>query len=277
MAINVIPARPAYSHWIPVALAPLVAGIYYLSLRSAFSASIQSVLTSANDVDPLSLTAPHWGSHWIYRLFSELVSTAFALFVTAGLARVKAKQAALVGGLTIATGYALRTGVLLWAVFALRSGEYHLKEPWYQSVIDGLMIFAAPAMATAIAVSAQEFTSASDRGFGGINRGHFVWLWLLSYWYGLALISPVMNFYIRQSPENFISNILAIIVYGVPSAALLFPLFYGFAYLSGSSGRAWHSVFRDLAGIGILLGGLIVGVLIQYGWMKLAGAIFGTR
>jgi hypothetical protein len=266
-----------WSRLVPLVLAPVVAFFYYLSLRSSFAESIQFVVGNAKDVNSLSVTAPHWGSHWIYRVFSEALCIAYATFIAAGIARRTPRAGGLIAGTTIALGYAVKLGFSLWLVFMLDPQRYHLLEPWYQYVIDGIVIVVAPIVGYTIAEPAAELNSEFEQGFAGINRGHFTWLWLVFYWYGLGLISPVMHFYMDQSADSIFSNFFAIVIWGIPAAVFLFPLFYGLAYLSGSHGATWPSYKRNLAGAGILLGGIVLGSAIQIGWGKLIGMMSGAH
>jgi hypothetical protein len=53
--------------------------------------------TSAIDIDLADIAAPHWRSHWGYRLTAEFVSTACRTFVAAGLAHGRERISAPVG------------------------------------------------------------------------------------------------------------------------------------------------------------------------------------
>src|SRR5260370_21287645 len=93
-AVSCVASQSRTPIW-PVLVAPLVSGVYYLAVKSAFGQSIVLVLgqTSATDIDLADIAAPHWSSHWGYRLIAEIASTARETFVAAGLAHGRERMA----------------------------------------------------------------------------------------------------------------------------------------------------------------------------------------
>jgi hypothetical protein len=245
----------------PVIIAPVVAGLYYHVLKSAFAQSIISVLskTTLTDIDVLGLGDPLWGTHWIYRLIAEVASMAFGAFVAAGLARGREFAAGITGACAISLGYIAKLGFL----FAFWDNLV-IVEPWYQYVIDGLMIVAAPLIAVLVAESAQQVNRHEPRGFGGINRLHLLWLWIAAFWYALGLITPMSRLY--TSEPNAISMFVTLFVNLIPAASIAIPGYYGLALLSGTYGQRMHPVGRNLSGVLVLILGLAVGGVIQFTW-----------
>jgi hypothetical protein len=165
-----IPRDPVWPVWI----APLVAGIYYLALRGAFAYSIGGVVFDAIDVDLNDVAAPQWGSHWIYRAFAEIGSLAFGTFVAAGIARQRARAAAITGAIAISMVYFLRTA--LWLYVAGFDSSWETIEPWPQHVVEAGIMIGAPFLGAAVSVAALELNTPKTAGFAGINRLHFLWL-----------------------------------------------------------------------------------------------------
>src|SRR6266481_6241640 len=125
--------KPRVPIW-PIVLAPVIAGIYYLALKLAFVESAVAVLGRTDLFE-----APHWGSHWGFRLTAEAISVGFGTFVAAALAPGREQTAAVVGGCAISLGFAAKLA-LVYSDPAMFSSA----EPWYQYSIDALSIVLAP-------------------------------------------------------------------------------------------------------------------------------------
>jgi hypothetical protein len=262
----------------PVIIAPLVAGIYYLAIRSAFAQSIISVLgqTATTDIDLSDVAAPQWGSHWIYRGAAELIATGAGTFIAAGIARGREHVASIIGGCTISLGFIIKLGLLFMAWKYLDPEEF-FPEPWYQYAIDGLMIFVPLFIGISVVEAAEDLNREEPHGFGGINRFHFVWLWVAAFWYTLGLITPMARIY--TVGPSVIHMMLILLVNAIPAAAIAIPGYYGMALLAGHHGNTMHPLGRNLVGMLVLVFGFLVGAAIQYGWyfgmQKIGTAIFG--
>lgn len=166
----------------------MAAGIYYLVLKSAFAQSIISVLgkTVVTDIDLFGIADPQWDTHWFYRLVAEFISVTFGIFVAATLARGRELAAAMIGGCTISVGFIVKLG-LMFALWKYGEPEdLPDSEPWYQYMIDGLMVFLAPLIGMLVVESDEEMNREKPRGFVGINRLHLLWLWIAAFWYALG-------------------------------------------------------------------------------------------
>jgi hypothetical protein len=275
-------AKPPPAPLWPVFIAPLVAGVYYLSIKSAFAQSIVSVLgrTATTDIDLSDIYSPQWGAHWVYRLAAEILSASFGTFVAAGLAHGRELAAAIAGGVTISFGFLLRIGALLYIWMYMEPGEFSVPEPWYQYAIEGLMIIVPPVIGVYVAEAAHDMHRQTPHGFGGINRLHFVWLWLPAFWYALGLITPMARLY-ALGPESSgpIATAIIFIINFIPAAAMAVPLYLGLALLAGQLGTALHAVGRNLLGVIVLALGFVAGLAIQSGWywlfQKIGEALFG--
>jgi hypothetical protein len=250
----------------PLMLAPVVAGVYYLALKAAFVESVVPVLGRTDLFE-----APHWGSHWGFRLIAEAISVGLGTFVAAGLARGREQTAAVVGGCTISLAFAAKLA-FAYADPTILPRE----EPWYQYAIDALSIVLAPLVGAYVSESATDMHR-SAQGVGGIARWHFLWLWLAAYWYGVELITPVGRIY-AVSDAGFIAIAITLLINAVPALALAIPGYYGLAFLAGHHGENMHPAGRSLVGVLVLVSGFAVGAVIQFGWYwvfeKIRSAIF---
>lgn len=275
--VNTTPAVKRRTPIWPVIIAPLVAGVYYLALKSAFVQSIVFVLgkTAATDIDLSDLTSPQWGSHWFYRGVAELMATSFGTFVAAGLARGRESAAAIVGGCIISLEFFGRIAMLIYAWKYMAHDDFSIPEPWYQYAIEVLMIFAPPAIGAYVAEAAEDMHRQSPTGFGGINRLHFLWLWFAAFWYALALITPLARIYSLGPDSGIIALFLVIIVNGLPAAAVAIPAYYGMTLLSGEHGSTMHPAGRNLVGVLVVVFGFIVGAVILTGWYWMFDKLLG--
>lgn len=250
----------------PILIAPLAAGVYYLSVKLAFAQSIISVM---GRTDFLELT--RWGPNWTFRIAAEVIAVGIGTFVAASLAPGRERAAAIVGGSTISLGFVLK----LWILFS--QGDESL-EPWYQHAIDGVVIVAAPLVGIYVTEPAEELHRTTPRGVGGVSRLHFIWLWFVMYFYALGLITPVARIYAMGEP-NIFKTVVTLLINGIPAAALAIPGYYGMAFLAGLHGDTMHPAGRNMVGALVLVFGFLVGAVIQFGWYwifeKLYAAIFG--
>lgn len=256
-----------FSIW-PVLVAPIIAGVYYLAVRTAFGQSVVSVLGRSDFFE-----APHWGSHWVYRVAAEVISASFGTFVAAGLALGHERAAAITGGCTIAVGFLIKLLITYTVWNGAEPGTLISLEPWYQRVIDAAMVVAAPLIGSFIAEAAEQMHRDSPRGFGGINRFHFIWLWFAAYWYALGLITPVTRYYANQD-ANTIATFILLVINGIPAAALAISAYYGIAFLAGHHGDTMHPAGRNLVGILVLVFGFLVGAVIAESWYWLMQKIY---
>ena len=259
----------------PVLVAPIVAGIYYLPIKLAFAQSIVSVLGRSDFFD---LTTPRWGPHWVYHAAAEVIAIGFGTFIAAGLAFGRERTAAITGGCTISLGFIGKLAITYFDWKHQGADTLVVLEPWYQYAIDAATIFAAPFIGAFVAEAAEQMHRDTPGGFGGINRLHFLWLWLVVYWYALGLITPIARYYAHQD-ENVITIVIVVLINAIPAAAIAVPGYYGITFLAGRHGETMHPAGRNLVGILVLIFGFLVGVVIQEGWywiaQKISEAIFG--
>jgi hypothetical protein len=243
----------------PLVVAPLVGLVYYLAIWGAFVAAIGDVVYNTSDLQALGEAAPKWGTHWIYHLFAEAVSIAFATFVAGGMARQRAARAGLIGGLGISLWW------MAWQTLALYLhfyGDIDFIDPWYQTVIGALAIIAAPVVGYVVGEASREFSISKAGGFAGIPRAHFLWLWFPAYWYSIAMIGPFLK-YCMNSLFNGEQSLLMSIFYLIPLACFFVPLGLGLALLSGET--TMRPALRHTLGPLVLVIGWGIAAAIQYG------------
>jgi hypothetical protein len=258
--------------------------VYYFVAKSAFQESIGAVFgeTVQYQTNIIGVTTAVWGLHWIYRLVAETVSIAFATLITAGLARGRERTGAIVGGLAISLGY-----VVFWIVFGIslrfsvpvlldtNPGDNLIAEPWYQHAIDGLLVVASPLIGVFLSDPAKQLNTQKHIGFFGISRFHLFWLFIPAYWYAASLIGPIAYIWTHIQPGSSIQFVILLLLTGVPISALIAPGFYGVALLAGYKGATFSPLVRNFLGVIVLVIGLLIGGVIQFGWVMLLRWLFG--
>jgi hypothetical protein len=252
-------------------IAPLVAGFYYLALRGAFAFSLTSVVSDTSDLAAQDWGAPQWGNHWFYRAFAEIVSIPFGIFVAAGIARKRAKLAGLVGGGVISTVYLLRNLGLLYQRYRW-PGQYELIEPWSQHIVDVLAIIGAPYCGYFVGEAAAQQFDENSVGFSGINRLHFLWLWIPVAAYAGGIISPLIHLWVDGLSSGVDGNLIRDIVLVVPVLAYAVPASMGLSVLAG---HVLHRrVICNLVGPPILIVGWFLATGVVFVWIYLLTKVF---
>jgi hypothetical protein len=260
--------RARASLW-PVLIAPIVAGLYYLSIKLPFAQSVVPVLGRS---DFFHFTTPRWGSHWMYRVAAEVIAVGFGTFVAAGLALGRERAAAIVGGFTIALGFLVKLASTSLVWIYKDADTFVVLEPWYQYAIDVAMIFAAPLVGSFVTEAAEDMHRDNPNGFGGINRFHFFWLWLAAFWYANGLITPVARIMIRD--DNMVGTIIALLIDFLPAAAMAIPVYYGIAFLASHHGGTMHPAGRNLLGFLVLVFGFGLGLVVQVTWYWICQTVY---
>lgn len=247
----------------PLIAAPFIGVAYYLALNIAF---LQSVIPIAGRTD--FFEAPHWGQHWVLRLVAEAMSIALGSYVASSLAKGREHAAAALAGSIIVLGS------MTWIVATFYFTP-PAPEPWYQHLIDALLIPGTFVIGRYSAEAAAEENRAGLGALLGIHPIHILWLWGAVYFYGLGLITPLARLYSIEDP-NIFKVIFSLIINGVPAASLLIPAHYGLAFLSGTHGKSTKPLFRNAIGLIILIIGFAIGAAIQIGWYMLVVKIYAA-
>lgn len=259
----------------PLLAAPVIAGIYYIALRAAFAAALPSVVFDASDIDLNDIASPQWGTHWIYRIFAEGPSLAFGTFVAAGIARERGKQAAIIGGLAISLFYLVRNVLWFYVIFLTAGGEVST-EPWYQHALEVVIIIGAPFLGAAISESAAAL-NLKRAGFSGINRLHFLWLWVPTSLYAGRMIAPIIHWWLSSFIEsaNRFSDFMVAVFYWIPIVAYGIPVVWGLTSLAHENEAGWSRAVNNIVGSMIIIVGFFVGFIIDFYWHKLFGSFKG--
>jgi hypothetical protein len=130
-----------------------------------------------------------WDTHWFYRLIAEAGSIGGATFIAAGLARERGRAGGVLGGL----GIAAVVGFVAYVTYVLQVPE-SLDEPWYQDYVTMVVPLVSPVIGFFVGELAKEVSTSKPSGLAGVQRLHFIWLWLPIWFYSLLLISPVLKF-----------------------------------------------------------------------------------
>jgi hypothetical protein len=166
--------------------------------------------------------------------------------------------------------------MLLYAWIYMDPEDYSAPEPWYQYAIEGLMVFVPPIVGSYVAEAAEDIHRQVPAGFGGVARGHFIWLWLPAFWYALGLITPMARIYTLGPDAGAIATFLVLLVNGIPAAAVAIPGYFGLALLAGHLGTPMHTGLRNLCGTVALIIGFAVGLTVQFGWYWLTQTVYQT-
>jgi hypothetical protein len=257
----------------PLFLAPIITVIYYLAVKNALWLSLFST-TAGGDFGQFNIWGA-WGTHWFYRLASEVASLGFGTFIASGLARGRETAAAMVGGAIISIFYLWRILMVLLGHMYFDQEGYSVEQPLSQYVVDGFVIVAAPLIGAGVSVAALIVHNEKPVGFGGINRWHFLWLWIAAFFYTGGLTGPVLHFLFGEGAwsSSRITNILHTIVFGFPVLAVCIPLIWGLSLLSGHSGQRMSFGLRNIMGTVVLVVGFVIGVGVLVIWPKLATAL----
>jgi hypothetical protein len=253
----------------PLFIAPVVGLVYYLAVSNALLTAIRDVVFNASDL-PLDATKLRYGTHWIYRLFAETVSITFGTFVAGGMARERAAIAGLIGGCGISLWWAFWLAIIFYVdlyVDAESTSRLFGIEPWYQFAICAAVIVAAPITGFWMGRTSREISTTKPKGFAGIPRAHFLWLWFPAYWYAAALVGPLVKFYLNGLIE-WTSPLLGCLLYLIPLGCFALPLFGGLTLLSDEI-STMRPAFRQALGALVLIVGWGVAAAIQYGIISL--------
>jgi len=103
-------------------------------------------------------------------------------------------------------------------------------------------------------------------GFDGINRFHFLWLWIPLLTYALNMITPMTRFYAVSLQDFFgVRTMFAALFLALPMACAAIPITIGLSLLSNRGGTGMHPVARNLLGFIVIVGGFALGTAILSG------------
>lgn len=278
-AMATMPALKGPSMW-PVIFAPLVALVYYLALKVAFIYSLNFAVGGAGPETPIARFSDiRWGTHWIYHIVAEAVSIGVAVYVASGLARGRERVAGLTAAMAISLLLAAPIAWFFWLMMdahSLKFSQIEYREPLYQFAIEGAAIVGAPVWSRSISDIVRESNGGNRTGFDGINRLHFLWLWIPLLMYAMNIISPMTHYYTTLFQNGFgFRTIFAAWFVALPLACALIPMSTGLRLLSNRSSMKLPPVIRNLLGFVVIVGGVAVGTAILYGADQIDVWLFG--
>lgn len=241
--------------------------IYSLFLISAFQentphlfdAKLVSEMRAAGEI--FDLKEWGWKDHYIWRLFSGVVVTAFAAFLAGAIAKEKGAKVAAIANIP---------SILVWAgtFYFMAFGGVEVEG---QTGFFIVSLIAIP-LTTWVAYhfgSIGEEAQASDFAEGtvlGIRPYHWAWIAFPLYLYGLGIVFVAAKFFALQfltwrdmSMVGAFISLLALI----PLFAWVTPLTMAHKILSGESLGDRQPFVRALANTGILVGGMLIALAVQ--------------
>ena len=248
-------------------LAFVAFNVYSLFLISAFQENtsylfdvkLVSEMRAAGEI--FNLKEWGWKNHYIWRLFSAVIVTVLAGFLSGAIARDKSSKVTLIANIP---------SVLVWAgtFYLMAFGEIDVEGKTGFLIVS---LIAIP-LTTWIAFHAGKIgaeTQESSFAEGtvlGIRPFHWVWIVLPLYLYGLGVIFVVVKFFALQfltwrdmSMVGAFISLLALI----PIIAWGAPLKFAYNVLSGESLDGKSAFVKALANTGILVGGALAATGIQ--------------
>jgi hypothetical protein len=257
--------RTASSRW-PLLMAPFVGIVYYLVLLLAFLDAMGNVV----DASDVALPGLSWGHHWLFHILAECVSVSFGTFVAAGITRERAVTGGLLGGLGIALLLLARSAIVFFMVY---QGEAELVDPLYQHLISAAAAITAPIIGFHIGKPTQEIGVARESGFAGISRLHFLWLWVIVFYYAKSIIGPLLKYvlayylgydgkHIAALDTSVITGIIYFVFCVVPTVSYCIPLFIGLGLMSGVIGHTSSSERQIGRRIWVMFGAIVL----IFGW-----------
>lgn len=231
--------------WKSLIWGPIAGLVYFVILISAFAVATPDVFSE--ETGPSSR---NFGDHWIYQVFSELVSIFLATAIVAALARKDATKCGILAGFAIAVVHVLAL-IVLWQNTA-----------WNQALIIGLFMVAAPFIGWYVGAWFREQDTEPNIGIQSISRYHLLWLWAPLWFYTMAIVPSLFQLWI--GPDSLLTRIGNFVVL----ALYTWFLWTGLGYLSGKMKSDWPRWKRELVGATVLIGG--VGVMMALGWTVLS-------
>jgi hypothetical protein len=195
--------------------------------------------------------------------------------VAAGIARERAKAAAITGAIAISMVYLLRTA--FWLYMTLFHTRWVPIEPWPQHSVEASIMIGGPFLGAAVSVAALKLNTPKTTGFAGINRLHFLWLWFAASLYAMAIVTPLLKWllstFVDSVTESRSNAIVDALIYGVPVFGFFYPACLGLLLLAGKIGSS--RTLKNVVGPVILTIGWIIATCIQIYWGKLLQWVFG--
>lgn len=204
-----------------------------------------------------------WGDHYIWRLFSGVVSTALAGFLSGAIARGSGGRVASVANIP---------SVIFWIFFIYLMGfSSMVVQARTEYVI--ISIVAIP-LTTYIAYKSgaagdnYQIEECKENSVLGIRGYHWVWLIFPIYWYGRGVVYVTVKFFGFQfATWSDMSLIAGILSFGmlIPVVAWFYPLILVHKVLTGDLMAKSNSAVKGVANFAIIIGGIFIASGVQMG------------
>ena len=241
--------------------------IYSLFLISAFQENTPAVfdaklvaeMRAAGEISDIK--AWGWKDHYIWRLFSGIVVTALAAFLTGAIARQNAAKVA---------AFANVPSVLVWAVtfYFMAFGDTEFEGQKGFIVVSLIAIPLTTWIAYQLGkvgadTQASEF---EDNTVLGIRPYHWIWIVFPLYLYGLGIVFVVAKFFALQfftwRDMSMVGSLISFLAL-VPVIAWIAPVVMTYNILAGESLSEKSPGARALANTGLIIGGALLASGIQ--------------
>ena len=209
--------------WKSLIWGPIAGLVYFVILISAFAVATPDVF--GEETGPSSR---NFGDHWIYQIFSELVSICLAVAIVASLAPKDAIKGGILAGFAIAVVHVIAL-IVLWQNTA-----------WNQTLIIGLFLVAAPLIGWYVGAWFAEQDTEPNIGMRSISRYHLLWLWVPLWFYTMAIVPSLFQLWI--GPDSLLTRMANFFVL----ALYAWFLWTGLGYLSGKKKSYWPKWKREI-------------------------------
>jgi len=234
------------------------------------TAQIEEMRLADISFDPRELG---WGSHYIWRLFTSVVVTAVAGFLTGSIAKSK-------GALTAAI--ANIPSVLVWILMIYLFGfsDFQYEEKTAFLIISILAIPLTTYVAFIAGGFGEEYQEAEfdENTVLGIKPYHWIWAIVPIYWYARGIVFVAAKFIAFQvatwgETGIFISIISLLLL--LPILAWGYPLLLVHRVLTGEMLADKNSFIRGISNFTIIILGMIIAIALQLAISWLLATIAG--
>jgi hypothetical protein len=260
----------------PLFLVPIAAAVYYASMRTSFAVSLARALWYRYRWSELFYD-PSWDDHWIYRSITELVSVLFGVSVAAGLVWQRAVIGGMIGGLTIAVWYLLKSVDVVGLHYFDGTGKHEILD-LYQRPIESAIIILAPIAGVFIGKAIRHLARSRSTGFIGMNFWHLTWLWIAAFAYARGMIGTILA---SQVQTRIVGDIGFTVLDGsvLRTAVLSFPiLFYALPVRIGlkvlTHNSRWSTTTENIVGPLIIVVGWVIATVGVFSWITWVSPIW---
>ncbi|MCH8248660.1 MAG: hypothetical protein IH913_03525 [Proteobacteria bacterium] len=203
-----------------------------------------------------------WGDHYFWRLAAAVIATGFVGFLSGAIAQSNGGRTALIANIPSVLVW---VGTFYFVVFS----EYEIEASTGFAVISILAIPLTSWIAYTFGGIGAEVQTGSYASHTVLGIKPFHWLWAIFplYVYSIGIVFVVayavgLQFF-TFNDISFVATIMAVISM-LPIFAWILPLYASHQILAGEAMAENHSATRGLAIAGLLVGGVLLAMLVQF-------------